>query len=421
MRRRESASAIDYCMAHLIASEQFQATAEAQQRNKQQYLKNFDATAPTRVMFGTSSGVALASNFSRLSVSVEPDTNPSNSSNDALQAPPARRLDTTGISAVPQGGTIPFLPQRAQPASPEDHLAIILAMGKPSREDSKLEPAATPKARTASSVAKSFVLQKQAQQRRTDKVEGRMVEILREQMREELSRRLTKSNLAGNGAAKQSREMQSAFAGRLEELLFKTAKSVEAYSDSKTLDRRLKALMAAMQKRKARKAEPSATQQTKERPPSRSSTSKATGRAMQEQRKRKVLFRLLGQAGMARVFKVIAEIKLIHLGREVTQGNPYAPIKMCTAQGCSFLVPCQGDQKVPQVVRDLFFNTAIVAAYQKTPAERLPSLPWDQLLVQGEARLAAYHKWLRQRQASMKAPNGIRTAERGNMDQESII
>lgn len=357
-------------------------------------------------------------------MAVEPETDPSNSSNDAHQALPARRLETTGISAVPQGGKLPFLTPRAQPASPEDHLAIVLAMGKPTKHESKLEPEILSKARNTPAVTKSFVVeaQKQLQQNRMAMVENRVVESLRDKMREELLRRLTKSNIPGNSAAKQTPEMQSAFAKRLEELLFKTAKSVEAYSDSKTLDRRLKALMAAMQKRKARKAEPSAIQQKKQRSPSQSSSSKANGRAIQEQRKRNFLLRVLGKARMARVLKAIAEIKLIQLGREVTQGNPYAPVPLCTPQGCSFLVPCKGDQKAPLVVRDLFFNTAIVAAYEKTPAERLPSLPWDQLLVQGEARLAAYHKWYRQRQASMNAPKGPTTMEMGNMgDDESMM
>ena len=99
---------------------------------------------------------------------------------------------------------------------------------------------------------------------------------------------------------------------------------------------------------------------------------------------------------MTRVFKVIAEIKLIQLGREVTAGKPYAPIPVCTRGGCSMMVPCQGDESVPPAVRNLFFKTAIVPAYEKSTAGQLAKLPWDRLLEQGESRLAAYHAWFKQ-------------------------
>jgi hypothetical protein len=219
--------------------------------------------------------------------------------------------------------------------------------------------------------------------------------------------RLTRSNVLGSSGAsmaKQSPELQTAFAQRLEELLFKTSKSVEAYADSKTLDRRIKMVIAAMQKRKAKKDQPASAV-------SKSAISESVIQDQQpvaskvcrsalEQQKRDVLRKILGHDKMNRVFKVLAEIKLLQLGREVTEGKPYEPLPMCTRGGCSFSVPCPGDQKVPLVAKDLFFNTAIVSAYEKEPVERFSSLPWDQLLAQGEARLAAYHEWFRQRQAA---------------------
>jgi hypothetical protein len=202
--------------------------------------------------------------------------------------------------------------------------------------------------------------------------------------------------------AKQSPEMQGAFVQRLEELLFKTSKSVEAYADSKTLDRRLQVLIAAMQKRKAKKDQP-ASAASKSAIQDQQQVAPKGCRSTVEQQKRDALRKILGQDKMNRIFKVLAEIKLIQLGREVTEGKPYEPFPMCTRGGCSFSVPCPGDQKAPVVVRDLFFNTAIVSTYEKMPVERFSSLPWDQLLAQGEARLAAYHEWFRQRQADKNA------------------
>jgi hypothetical protein len=195
--------------------------------------------------------------------------------------------------------------------------------------------------------------------------------------------------------------MQMAFAKRLEEILFKTSKTVELYADTQTLDRRLQALMAAMQKRKAKATESPAAQ----RRSSQSSTTAAGKRSPADPRKREVLRHLLGQEMMTRVFKVLAEIKLIQLGRKVTAGKPYNPIPVCTRNGCSMMVPCVGDDTVPPPVRNLFFKTAIVAAYEKSTPEQLPKLPWDQLLAQGEARLAAYHEWY-ERQSNALSQGG---------------
>lgn len=206
--------------------------------------------------------------------------------------------------------------------------------------------------------------------------------------------------------------MQAAFARRLDELLFKTSKSTEAYADLSTLDRRLQSILAAMQKRKARgsgtegSAAAAASCTASKVAAAAKRRRSSTPKSLVEQQRRAALLNLLGQADMTRVFKLVAEIKLIQLGRKVTEGKPYEPIAMCTRGGCSFSVPCLGDQKAPQVVRDLFFNTAIVPALERTSPDQMATLPWDVLLAQGEARLAAYHAWYRERQATVKTPPG---------------
>ena len=222
-------------------------------------------------------------------------------------------------------------------------------------------------------------------------------------------KRLHKTSLGGVGASKQSPQMQAAFAKRLEELLYRTSKSITDYSDASTLDRRLQGLMAAMQRRKALslRGDSAATTTKKDR------VTIGKG-AVQKRpltkspalvRKRAVLLKNLGRAKMLRIFKVVAEIKLIQLGREVTEGRPYSPIKECGPTGCSFHVPCPGYQKPPKVVRDLFFDNVIVSALEQSTPEKMETLPWDQLLAQGEARVAAYHVWFRKRQAEMKKPS----------------
>jgi hypothetical protein len=204
--------------------------------------------------------------------------------------------------------------------------------------------------------------------------------------------------MRGGNAATSKPEVQAAFAKRLEEVLYKASKSIEEYSNQRTLDQRLQTILGRMQKRKATKTSPVAAKATAVA--AAAAKNPVSAAKTVEQQKRDVLVRLLGRARMTQVFKIVTEIKLIQLGREVTEGKPFKPIKKCTSSGCSFSVPVPGDQKVPQVVRDLFFNTAIVAALEKTNPERLADLPWDELISQGQYRLRAYHDWYQERQAA---------------------
>ncbi|CAB9512674.1 expressed unknown protein [Seminavis robusta] len=282
---------------------------------------------------------------------------------------------STAAKKPPMGGTCNINTGRAKPSSPGRALSFVMQRAQ---EVQRQALRTNPKANAT--------------------VDASVVQALRRNMREELLKRLTKSKLGSGNSnmAKQSPEVQAAFARRLEEVLFKTSKSVEAYADSTTLDRRLKMLLAAMQNRKAKKEGGTGTLPAAAAPQPQKKAALKPG----EMKRREALRKTLGQVKMNRVFKVMAEIKLIQLGREVTEGKPYEPIPMCTKGGCSFSVPCPGDQKAPKVVRDLFFNTAIIAAYEKSSVALFPSLPWDALLAQGEARLAAYHEWYRQRQAA---------------------
>jgi hypothetical protein len=126
---------------------------------------------------------------------------------------------------------------------------------------------------------------------------------------------------SGASTANQSPELQAAFVKRLEELLFKTSKSVEAYADTMTLDRRLQVLITAMQKRKAKMDQPASGASKSAIHDQQQAASKGR-RSTLEQQKREVLRKILGQDKMNRIFKVVAEIKLIQLGRKSQRESP---------------------------------------------------------------------------------------------------
>lgn len=203
----------------------------------------------------------------------------------------------------------------------------------------------------------------------------------------------------GGNVTSANPQVQETFARRMEEFLYKSSKSVEQYADIKTIDKRLQALMSRMHQRRNTTATTKVGVASGAPPPAAAAGIKQRKRTdtPQEQRKREVLVKILGQAKMIQVFNIVAEIKLIQLGRDVTEGKPFKPIRKCTSSGCSFMVPMAGSQKVPQVVRDLFFNTAIVPALERTSPDHYASLPWDQLIAQGERRLKSYHEWYQRR------------------------
>jgi hypothetical protein len=60
----------------------------------------------------------------------------------------------------------------------------------------------------------------------------------------------------------------------------------------------------------------------------------------------------------------------------------------CTGGACSR--PFQ--ENFPFVVRNLFFDTALIDAFEKTPVQRISSLDWDDLIDTAEKNFKAYHE-----------------------------
>lgn len=52
-----------------------------------------------------------------------------------------------------------------------------------------------------------------------------------------------------------------------------------------------------------------------------------------------------------------------------------------------------GDRRFPRPVRDLFFDTPLVLAFNKAPVEGLHEIDWDVLIRDAEAKLGAFRKY----------------------------
>jgi hypothetical protein len=140
----------------------------------------------------------------------------------------------------------------------------------------------------------------------------------------------------------------------LEEMLYRSASSFDEYQDLSTLESRIRiVVMVKLQRR----------MQTK--------NSKAF--------RTKVLQRCL-QSNYLKASELVRAIQL-------AKNEKVATMK-CTGGACSR--PFQ--ENFPFVVRNLFFDTALIDAFEKTPVQRISSLDWDDLIDTAEKNFKAYHE-----------------------------
>mmetsp|Transcript_26686 Transcript_26686/g.47421 ORF Transcript_26686/g.47421 Transcript_26686/m.47421 type:complete len:295 (-) Transcript_26686:89-973(-) len=144
-------------------------------------------------------------------------------------------------------------------------------------------------------------------------------------------------------------------AKRLEEMLWKKAQNTKSYSDVTTLTERLRALMTIMVRRR-----------------------------MCDSAKRQrgqILIETLGATRYAQVRDLVKEIRLAKMKK-------VASLK-CNGTVCGRTF----STNLPPVVRSLYFETALVQAFEKYPVERLATLDWDMLIEQAEQHLLEFKRW----------------------------
>jgi hypothetical protein len=140
----------------------------------------------------------------------------------------------------------------------------------------------------------------------------------------------------------------------LEEMLYRSTSSFYEYQDLSTLESRIRiVVMVKLQRR----------MQTK--------NSKAF--------RTKVLQRCL-QSNYLKASELVRAIQLAK--------NEKVSTMKCTGGTCS--LPFR--ENFPLVVRNLFFDTALIDAFDKTPVERIPSLDWNGLIDIAEKNFKAYHE-----------------------------
>jgi hypothetical protein len=154
-------------------------------------------------------------------------------------------------------------------------------------------------------------------------------------------------------------------------------------ADRKALDQRMRALQSALERRRDMKKN-QAQQQTK-------SISR-----------RQLLINAVGVQKAQLIIALVREIRVLRLRRRDLLGSAalkkHQPI-VCTRGGCSvnvYSLQTSAEGKLPTPVKDIFFNTALVDALERTPEQHFGKLPWDDLYSQGMKHVQTYRAWLKE-------------------------
>jgi hypothetical protein len=177
-------------------------------------------------------------------------------------------------------------------------------------------------------------------------IRGQIVEILADRLRDQSEEKHRNENIPK-------------IAKGVEQLLFQSAFSDASHCDLSTLDERIRLLLTlAIQRRLKNK------------------TSNMRNRSQ-------VLRKTLGKEKYFYIQNLVGEIRL-------QKNKKVATLKCCSDNGvCS--IPFR--KTLPQPVRDLFFDTALLDAFERSPLENVNKVNWDGLVANAEENLLAYHKW----------------------------
>jgi hypothetical protein len=179
-----------------------------------------------------------------------------------------------------------------------------------------------------------------------DKNNDEKFQLARTKLTQVLQGRLSQNNSNSQDAAKASKY--------LEELLFQSAASLEIYQDMSTLESRIRTIVAVKLQRRMH------------------SSSKKD--------RSKVLCKTLGPKRYQQAQRLVKEIQLAKHKKVATM--------KCMGGACSR--PFR--ESFPTVVRHLFFETALMDAFERSPVEKIPSLGWNGLLADAEGNLRAYQE-----------------------------
>ena len=175
-------------------------------------------------------------------------------------------------------------------------------------------------------------------------------------MRRKVTVILQKRLLMTGGTLAKKDDIQKA-AESLERKLFQSSTSFEAYSNLSTLDERIRILITIQLQRRMNKSNRRDRIQT--------------------------LTTIMGAEMYSRIEELVKEIKLIK--------NQKVATMKCSGDSCSASFVKDGN--FPEPVRNIFFNTGLLDAFERSPLDKAAQVNWDTLLATASQNMKAYLEW----------------------------
>lgn len=164
---------------------------------------------------------------------------------------------------------------------------------------------------------------------------------------------LSESRLGNDAACRKS------LAQILEKNLYNNAHHFEEYADVSTLNERIRLAALAFVSRRHLKKD-------------------------QKSNRHQILLKALGEKKYQEVCGLVKSIQDLRV-----QG---AQSLLCTTR-CETKLVIPGQRTMPSAVRNLFFDTKIVKATEKTPLDQIELEKWDALIEQARANIEAFQEW----------------------------
>lgn len=159
----------------------------------------------------------------------------------------------------------------------------------------------------------------------------------------------------------------STLADALEKHLHKIAPTFREYTDSKTLNSRLRLVTVALLRRRRKE--------------------------QQRTSRLDVLIQVIGEEQYREAAQLVSQVKLLRLQRLARDFPRCAKDGTCEISGGSFNTPFEAQDKVPEPVRLLFFRTQLVQSFENAPSERIPVIRWNDLLEEARSNMERYREW----------------------------
>jgi len=163
----------------------------------------------------------------------------------------------------------------------------------------------------------------------------------------------------------------------LENHLYRRAPNFKAYADKSTLNSRLRVLTLAVLRRRLK------------------NKSKTTPKTMGENRLIAIKKSVGDTEKYSKICQLANKVRSLRLQHCATACGSCqrtgGVCPMASAQSERFV---QAGSKIPPPVRNLFFDTPLLVALEKTPLDRISEFDWDESMKNTEQIIETYQEWL---------------------------